>query len=167
VAELDLDCKAEAAIQAVIRAELATLEAATAGSTNIAADHVFTSFSDTFEIPEASNCIVSSMGGFEDGHRSGNERLTVKVTVRTPGLRQESDTPGESRARHRVNCGQVFDALKTTTIASDLSAAEEDFTVFPSVQFRRGPNKAEKVLGKPYFFSVLMLEFACCPSDIS
>jgi hypothetical protein len=80
----------------------------------------------------------------------------------------------EPRARHRVNCGQVFDAIKTTTIAADLSAAVDDFTVFQSVQFGRGMSRLGTAMGGPgsfvkgiWFVSEMILEFSCAPSDIA
>lgn len=162
---LDLGEKAEAAIVKVIRDALAALEVATPASTHIAATQIFTSFSDNLEVIRGDHVSVNCQGGPEDGHKSGNERLLVSVKVRTPADIAEPDTeaPGDRRLRHRANAGQVFDALKTTTIAADLSAAVPDFTVFDSVRFRRGAS----VTVNRFFQSELILDFACAPSAIA
>lgn len=162
---LDLGEKAEAAVKAVIASALAALELATPGSTHIAATQIFTAFSDNLEVIRGDHVSVNCLGGAEDGHKSGNERLLVSVKVRTPADIAEPDTeaPGARRARHRTNAGQVFDALKTTTIAADLSAAVSAFTVFNSVRFRRG---ASATVNR-FFQSELILDFACAPSAIA
>lgn len=160
---LDLGEKAEAAVRQVIVDALAALELATPASTYIAAAKVFTSFNDQDEKVNGDHVSVNCLGGAEDGHKSGNERLLVSVKVKTPADKTAEEAAGARRARHRTNTGQVFDALKTTTIAADLSAAAADFTVFDSVRFRRGASGT----ANRFFRSELILDFACAPRAVS
>lgn len=163
MANLDLGEKAEAAVVKVIQNALAALELATPGSTHIPAAQVFTSFSDQSETITGDHVAVNCLGGAEDGHKSGNERLLVSVKVKTPADKTDTEATGARRARHRTNAGQVFYAIKTTTIAADLSAAVADFTVFNSVRYRRGAS----VVANRFFESQLILDFACAPRVIA
>ena len=159
---LDLGEKAEAAVKKVIENALAALELAAPGSTYIPAAQIFTAFSDQTETINGDHASVNCLGGAEDGHKSGNERLLVSVKVRTPADKTDTEAAGARRARHRTNAGQVFDAIKTTTIAADLSAAVADFTVFDSVRYRRGASS----VANRFFQSELILDFACAPRAV-
>lgn len=155
----DLAEKGEAALQAVIRE----------AGTGIDALQVFTSFSDDGETMGPACVSINCVGGLEDGHGSGNERLSFSIKLKSAADRVETDgeleDPGAPKARHRLLLAKLVDVLKQPPdeLAADLTDAVEDFTVFDSIVFRRGALRTEN----RKFVSELMVEFSCAPSDVS
>jgi len=153
----DLIEKGEAAIKAVLEG----------ADTGIDAAQILTSFSTQRETKGRASIIINGLGGQEDGHNSGNERLSWVVSVESNAddVKDEETTEenGAARARHRDYCAKVFDALKAPGLHTALSAAVEEFTVFDSIQRSRGPSR----LVKRKFQSEFRLEFSCAPSAIA
>ncbi len=117
--------------------------------------------------------VIRCLGGPEDGMNSGNERLSFSVRVLTPTYADDRDNP-DSAGRdafevHRERVGMVFDVLKRSDIATLLTEAVENFTVFDSVQFRRGAqdvDRKEKGIASR-FISELIMTMSCAPSRIA
>lgn len=151
MAEHDLEQKAADAIRQVI------IDAAT----GIPDAQIFTDFNSQDE-KQAFPCVsISAEGGEEDGHDSGNFRLGFLVTVK--GVADATGTSDNPRTNHAAKAAAVFDSLYSDTLAADLTAAEADFTCFNSIVRTRSANSVE---GR-HFETSMVLEFSCCPSDLS
>lgn len=153
-----LEQKAEAAIKAVIEAL----------STGMAADDVTTSFTTANKTGGQNHVTINCTGGIEDGHNSGNMRLTVDVRVFGKADEDETlDGAGAvidtTPAAFQTLTATVMDALYDTALASTLSAAIADFTVFNSIVRRILPT----VVNNRQFACGVSLEFSAAPSDIS
>ena len=147
--------KAEEAVRAVIIAAV----------TGIADAQVFVSFqSGGSTVMSTHSVAITSEGAIEDGHNSGNWRMSVRVEVMSNLDQSVEGEGGTEAATHREYAGKVFDALSvdSATLAASLSSAVTDFFVQDSISIRHGRQRVENRKA----ISEMMLEFSAIPSDV-
>lgn len=145
--------KAERAIQAVIRA----------ADTGIPDAQIFTAFSSGYDEKVAANSVrIEAESAIEDGHNSGNYRMTVRVSVETNLDQDEVEVGGDEDNDHMLLSGAVFDALCDDELAEELSVAVSDFHVFDSIVRSFGRRAIEHRKAT----SEMTLEMSCVPSEL-
>lgn len=144
--------KAEQALQILIRN----------AATGVDSDQVFTGFNSGSTSVAAHSVSIVGQGAIETAIRSENFQVSVLVTVMSNLDQDVQDEGGDEVATHRQIAGKVFDVLCDSDLATNMSAALEDFTVFDCVQRRSGRQRVENRKA----ISEMLLEFPAAPSDI-
>jgi predicted PilT family ATPase len=147
-----LDTKAENAVRQVI----------VNAATTIPDAQILTSFEGNDTVVAPHSVIINCVGGIEDGHNSGNERLSITIKVKS-SLDYSASTDQDPALVHQVFAGRVWDAIKSTTLAADMSAAVGDFYVFDSIQRRRGRTRVENRKA----ISEMLIEFTAAATDMT
>jgi hypothetical protein len=106
-------------------------------------------------------CVVcESTRGSEAPQASGNYTLTARVSIHSPGDQGGNEDPV---ADHDARVSAVLNVLNVDNLATLLSAAVTDFTVFDPVTDRAlGPD----IHGRA-FVDTFEFRAYCCPADIS
>lgn len=149
----DLQGKAEAALAAVIQTAL-TL----AGDTT----PIYAGLGTVAEMA-VPRVIASADAGPENYEGTGNFWLGFTAEIISEQDPDNDETAAAQLVAHRLIVARVCDAIKTATLAADLTAAVDDFTC-QTVQEFSMPNQTaqDRQISTSMSFSGL-----CCPSDLA
>lgn len=106
------------------------------------------------------SAVAHCVGGPEYPRDTGNRKTKVELEIRSGA---DALTDGEdAKARHAANSGAIIDAVKTDTIAADLTAAISAFHVFDvrEIDFESGVRDRT-------FFTRIIFQVYCCGATVT
>lgn len=102
-------------------------------------------------------CAAEGDGIEEDPKGSGNFWLTATVMVKT--------SPKAAKATSQALVSKVYNAIIVDDLPAQLSAAVDDFTVFPNAVIFQSPNSGKT--DDDVWQDEFPMRVLCCPSDLT